>query len=113
MAPTPTVSEQQTPVARKRSGASLQRGHCGQTAARASCGAISGYMSRPGPQTGRALSTEDRGTGQRYPSVRTLHDALDQIEALGIVVIGLEGLNTDGINIIPSLDHIADFSAIE
>jgi hypothetical protein len=48
----------------------------------------------------------------RYPSVQAMYEALDEVAARGFEVIGLEGLNTDGIHVIPSLDHISNFSSI-
>lgn len=51
--------------------------------------------------------------GHRYPGVGALHDALDRIAEHDFVIIGLEGLNTDGVHISASLAHIADFSSIE
>lgn len=48
-----------------------------------------------------------------YPSVRTLSDALTDLARAGHVILGLEGVNTDGMSVVPSLAHIADFSSIE
>ena len=50
--------------------------------------------------------------GNRYPSVRACLRALDEFEAKDFVIVGMEGLATDGVHIIPSVDHIADFSSI-
>lgn len=47
-----------------------------------------------------------------YPSVRAMLDALEEVSSRGYVILGLEGLNTDGVHVTPSLDHIADFSSI-
>lgn len=49
----------------------------------------------------------------RYPSVRAMYEGLDKLAVHGMVVIGLEGLNTDGIRVLPSLGHIADLSSIQ
>jgi hypothetical protein len=49
----------------------------------------------------------------RYPSLGALADALAEFPSRGFVILGIEGLATDGVNLMPSLEHIADFSSIE
>jgi hypothetical protein len=48
----------------------------------------------------------------RYPGVGALYGALDEIATRQFEMVGLEGLNTDGVGIFPSLDHITDWSSI-
>lgn len=38
---------------------------------------------------------------------------MDLAEAHGLVVLGLDGFHLDGAVVVPSMDHIADFSTIE
>jgi hypothetical protein len=45
-----------------------------------------------------------------YPGVATAIAALDWLEAHNAVVLGFDGLDTDGRHIRPRLDRIADFS---
>jgi hypothetical protein len=47
-----------------------------------------------------------------YPSVSAAIQALDWLAAHSHVVVGFEGLDTDGRNILPSLEWITDFSSI-
>jgi hypothetical protein len=40
-------------------------------------------------------------------------EALEWLHAQGLVVLGMEGFSTDGRYVLPSLDHVADFSEID
>jgi hypothetical protein len=47
-----------------------------------------------------------------YPSVTLARESLGWIEAQSFVVLGFDGFTTDGEWLIPSLEHIADFSRL-
>jgi hypothetical protein len=47
-----------------------------------------------------------------YPSVQLALNALPWLEEHSVLVLGFDGLNTDGQWIHPSMDHIADFSSL-
>jgi hypothetical protein len=51
-----------------------------------------------------------RSGANLYPGVATAMIALDWLEAHNVVVLGCDGLDTDGRHIRPRLDRIADFS---
>jgi len=51
-----------------------------------------------------------RSSTKLYPSVATAIAELDWLEAHNAVVLGFDGLDTDGRYIRPRLDRIADFS---
>jgi hypothetical protein len=76
------------PRARSRPNAAYQR-HIGD---------IAGLALRTGPDL--------------YPSVSLALASLDWIQEQSLVVLGFEGFTTDGVRLVPSLEHIADFSAI-
>jgi hypothetical protein len=47
-----------------------------------------------------------------YPSVTLARESLGWIEAQSFAVLGFDGFTTDGEWLIPSLEHIADFSRL-
>jgi hypothetical protein len=53
-----------------------------------------------------------RTAGGLYPSLKLAVVSLDWLEAQSLIVLGFDGFTTDGEWIIPSMEHIADFSDI-
>jgi hypothetical protein len=51
-----------------------------------------------------------RSHGRLYPSVSAALKAIDWVESHSLVILGFDGLDTDGERIRPRLDRIADFS---
>jgi hypothetical protein len=54
-----------------------------------------------------------KAQGSHYPGVAAAIESLDWLAAHSCVVLGFDGLDTDGRHIRPRLDRIADLSAIE
>jgi hypothetical protein len=66
----------------------------------------------------RALAAESGIELRRDPDVimtptSSLDEFIDLAEGLGLVILGLDGFRLDGAVVVPLLDFIADFSAIE
>jgi hypothetical protein len=54
-----------------------------------------------------------RSAGRAYPSVGALLASLDWLEQERLVVLGVDGIRIDGVVVVRSLDHIADFAGLE